>query len=260
MNYLTKKTLLTLLTTSAGALLLSACSSTPKVDYGTLNAEQIYQRGANHIQEEDYDLAVKEFQQLDAHYPFGPYAQQGDLDTIYAYYQDDKPDLALLQANRFINLYPRNPGLSYAYYMKGVINFDQGASFLQRYFYYDISEHDTTTAKQAYMDFNTFIHKFPNSPYVTDAKRRMIYLRNALAQFQLNVALYNLQKKAYIGAITRAQSIIKEYPRTPAVEGALKVMIQAYQALDLTTLANDTIATYQVTYHKAPFAKHKKTS
>ncbi|ODN42131.1 outer membrane protein assembly factor BamD [Piscirickettsia litoralis] len=257
MNYLTKKSLLTLFTASAGALLLSACSSTPKINYNTLNAEQIYQRGAKHMQEEDYDLAVKEFQELDAHYPFGPYAQQGDLDTIYAYYKDDKPDMALLQANRFINLYPNNPGLPYAYYMKGVINFDQGASFLQRYFHYDISEHDTTTAKQAYMDFNTFIHNYPKSPYVTDAKRRMVYLRNALAQFQLNVALYNLQKKAYIGAVTRAQGVIKEYPRTPAVKGALEVMIKAYRALGLNTLAKDTEATYQTTYHKAPFTKKK---
>lgn len=221
-----------------GAVLLAGCSNANKNPYQDWSAHAIYASGHTYLQTGNNTAAITAYQALDAQYPFESFSQKADLDIIYAYYQADEPTLALAAASRYLMLYPNGPDLDYAYYMRGVIEFDNGRGFLQRYAHYDMSQHHTDNYTAAFSDFKIVLTQYPNSPYAPDARRRMIYLNNTLAQYQLNVANFNFQHKAYVGAINRAKQIILYYPNTPAASAALSLMQQSYTALNLPDAAH----------------------
>jgi outer membrane protein assembly factor BamD len=241
----------------ASALTLSACSSDKTVDpYAGNDAKYIYASGHTSLRDGDWNGAITAFQSLDAQYPFGNYARMGDLELIYAQYQNDDPALALAAANRFIRLYPSDPNIAYAYYMRGVINFENGRSFLERYTPYDMAKHDPIEYQNAYQDLNTVVMLYPNSPYVQDARRRMMYLSNTMAQYQLNVATYYFQMKAYVAAVTRAKGVLIHYPQTPALEGALSIMAQSYEQLNLPELEKSALLLLKANFPNDPLVKN----
>jgi outer membrane protein assembly factor BamD len=232
-----KKTLLALLCSS---LFLTACSSDTKPDpYLGNTADYIYAKGQTYLHKGDYNDAITAYQSLDSQYPFEPYSQKGDLALIYAYYKNDQAALALTAADRYIHLYPSDPTVAYAYYMTGVVDFENGRGFLQRRLPYDMSQRNPDNYTSAFHSFNQVVTAFPSSPYAQDARRRMVYLNNTLGQYQLNVADFYLERKAYVAAANRAQNVLINYPQTPAVQGALEVIIQSYQALGLPDLAKN---------------------
>ena len=242
--------------TLASILMLSACSSDKIVDpYQGNDAKYIYASGHSDLQSGDYTGAVQAFQSLDAQYPFNTYTRLGDLEIIYAQYENDNPALALAAANRFIRLYPTDPQVAYAYYMRGVINFDNGRSFLQRYTPYDMAKHDSESYPNAYKDFDTVITLYPDSPYVEDARRRMMYLNNVMAQYQLNIATYYYKMEAYAAAAERAKTVLVYYPQTPQLEGALVVMANSYEQLHLPKLEQSAKLMLKANFPNDPLVK-----
>jgi outer membrane protein assembly factor BamD len=235
-----KRTLLALICSS---LLLTACSSGTKPDpYIGDSPDYIYAKGQAYLHKNDYNDAITAYQSLDSQYPFEQYSQKGDLALIYAYYKNDQAALALTSADRYIHLYPTDPNVAYAYYMTGVVDFENGRGFLQRRLPYDMAQHNPDNYSTAFHSFNQVVVDYPSSPYSQDARRRMMYLNNTLAQYQLNVANFYLQRKAYVAAANRAQVVLLNFPQTPAVQGALEVMVESYQALDLPDLAKNSQA------------------
>lgn len=229
-----------LLVPIAAGLLLVGCS-TNKVDpYLNDPPDYIYAKGHTFLQKSDYNDALAAFQSLDSQYPFNTVTQKGDLESIYAYYQNDNPAMSVTAASRYIKIYPSSPNLDYAYYMMGVVNFENGRGFLQKFFSYDMSEHNAPNYTNAFSNFSTVVTGYPNSPYASDARRRMIYLNNTLAQYQINVADLDFRYKAYVSSINRAQDVLLHYPTSPVTEQALQMMIQSYNALELTDLAAST--------------------
>lgn len=222
----------------AGSLLLAGCSTTKVDPYLNDPPEYIYAKGHQYLQKNDYTDALKAYQSLDSQYPFNPLTQKGDLESVYAYYENDDPAMAMTAASRYIKVYPNAANLDYAYYMTGVINFENGRGFLQRYLPYNMSQHNAPNYTYAFNDFATVINNYPDSPYAPDARRRMIYLNNTLAQYQLNVANMNFAYKAYVAAANRAQNVLINYPTSPMRQQALQLMIKSYQALGLNDLAD----------------------
>jgi len=220
--------------------ILAACSSSPVKDpYSGLKASYIYAKGHGYLQRGYYDNAITAYQSLDSQYPFESYSQLGDLDLIYAYYKDGEPALALAAADRYIMLYPHAKDLAYAHYMKGVIEFEDGRGFLQKYFPYSMAQHSPASYAKSYSEFQLILNKYPNSPYSQDARRRMIFLKNTMAQYELNVANFYFKLKAYVAAANRAKIVLQHYPRTPAVKPALELIIKSYKLLNLPRLAVD---------------------
>ncbi len=220
----------------AAALILTGCSTTHVDPYAGDSPEYIYAKGHTYLQKDDDMDALTAYQSLDSQYPFNPLTQKGDLETIYAEYDNDNPALAVTAASRYTKVYPNGPYLDYAYYMMGVVDFENGRGFLQKYFPYNMSQHNASNYVNAFNYFNTVVTQYPKSPYAPDARRRMIYLNNTLAQYQVNVAFLNYQLKAYVAAIDRAQDVILNYPNTPETKQALDIMIKSYQALGLKDL------------------------
>lgn len=234
--------ILTILIGASLAVALAGCSFFGKKYDQTegWSAAKIYSEAASELDGSNYDKAAELYEKLEARYPFGRYAMQAQLDSAYAYYKADEPEKALAAADRFIKLYPQNPYVDYAYYLKGIINYNRSVGFIDRYIPTDPSQRDPGSALDAFVDFSELVQRFPDSKYAQDARQRMLYLRNNLAKHEIHVARYYMKRGAYMAAANRCNYVIEHFQRTPAVQEALEVLVDAYQALGESKLAADT--------------------
>ena len=203
------------------------------------SAEKLYAEAASELDSSNYARAIELYEKLESRYPFGRYAMQAQLDVAYAHYRAEEPEKAIAAADRFIKLYPQNPFVDYAYYLKGIVNYNRSVGFLDRYIPTDASQRDPGSALDAFTDFSLLVERFPDSKYAEDARQRMLYLRNNLARHEVNVAHYYMRRGAYLAAANRANYVIERFQRTSAVEDALEVLIDAYRALNKPELAAD---------------------
>jgi outer membrane protein assembly factor BamD len=203
------------------------------------SAAELYNEAARELDGANYQRAIELYQKLETRYPFGRYAMQGQLDVAYAHYKADQPEEAIAAADRFIKLYPQNPYVDYAYYLKGIVNYNRSVGFIDRFIPTDQSQRDPGSALDAFEDFAELVRRFPDSRYAEDARQRMLYLRSNLARNEVNVAEYYMKRGAYLAAANRAQYVIERFQRTSAVEDALEVLIEAYERLGKEQLATD---------------------
>lgn len=204
-----------------------------------LSAAQLYAEAKEELTNGGYENSVKLFERLESRFPFGPYAQQAQLEIAYAYYKQGDQAQALAAVERFIKLHPNHANLDYMLYLRGLITFNDSLGFLNFIANQDITERDPKASRDSFDAFKQLVIQFPDSKYTPDALLRMKYLVNALAQYDLHVAKYYLRRHAYLAAANRAQAAIKEYPDAPAVEEALFVLVKAYDAMGLTELRDD---------------------
>lgn len=216
------------------------------------SSAKFYSEAKAALANEQYEEAIEYFEKLEARYPYGRYAQQAQLEIAYAYYKYDEPDSAIAAADRFLKLHPRHPNADYAYYLKGLVNFNRGRTFLQRLLKTDDSERDIEAARQAFRDFRELVEKYPNSRYAQDARQRMRYLRNTMAEHQIHVGRFYMKRKAYVAAVNRAKHVLNEYPQTPSVPEALGLMSEAYRALGMDALAQDAERVLSANYPDHP--------
>lgn len=236
------------------AALLVGCSLLPeKIDETQgWSVQQLYSEAKDSMSSGNYKTAIEYLDKIQARYPFGRYAQQAQIDTIYCQYKDNEPDAAIAAADRFIKANPRHPYVDYAYYMKGLANFNRSNSLLERLAPTDRDKTDTNTARQAYSDFAELARKFPDSKYAEDARQRMLFLHNSLAAYEVNVADFYMRRGAYVAALNRATYVLKTYSRTPAAEDALSIMTQAYIKMGMPQLANDSLRVLERNYPQSP--------
>lgn len=241
-----KSYFLTLGLTLTLTLGLTACSTKEKKDpYLNWPAPKIYAKGHAYLKKGDYNDAITAYESLNSQYPFDSASKNGDLELIYAYYLSGDPALSLAASSRYIKLYPNDPNAAYAYYMAGVVEFNNGRGFLERYLPYQMSQHQSDNYSAAFSSFNQVVTLFPNSAYVEDSRRRMVYLNNTEADHDLSVAEFYFDQKAYVASATRAESVIIHYPNTPAALSAMKLLADSYHKLDLNDLAQSANNYYQ---------------
>ncbi len=221
------------------ALVLTGCSSMPDDETAGWDANKIYSEAKSLMTKGDYEQAIKMFEKLEARYPYGRYAQQAQLDTAYSYFKSGEPDLAILSAERFIKLHPNHSDVDYAYYLKGLANFNEDIGVLGNVINPDLTQRDPRAALDAFNAFRELIERFPNSKYVGDSRLRMQYLVNMLAAHEIHVARYYYKRSAYIATVNRCQSVIAQYPNAPSHEEALFLLVASYDKLKLDTLRDD---------------------
>ncbi|MDG2327214.1 MAG: outer membrane protein assembly factor BamD [Halioglobus sp.] len=214
--------------------------------------QQIYEEAQRYLRNKNWNLAVRSLQVLESRYPFGKYAEQSQLEIIYAHYNGYEHDAAVEAAERFIRLHPAHPNVDYAYYMKGLAAFAGNDDIFSRFLPTDESERDVSQAKEAFAEFNQLVSRFPDSPYAPDARARMVHLRNLLARHEILVANYYFRRGAYMAATNRGRYVVENFQRTPAVADGLAVMAQGYILLGLEDLAKDTIVILAMNYPEHP--------
>ncbi|HRD67445.1 MAG TPA: outer membrane protein assembly factor BamD [Candidatus Competibacter sp.] len=236
------------------AALLAGCSLLPeKIDETKgWSVQRLYSEARESMNEGNYKTALEYLDKIQARYPFGRYAQQAQLDTVFIQYKDSEPDAAIAAADRFIKANPRHPYVDYAYYMKGLVNFNRSNTLFDRLAPVERDKTDTGTARQSYNDFAELTRKFPNSKYAEDARQRMLFLHNSLAAYEVNVADYYLRRGAYVAAVNRAKYVLETYARTPASADALSVMTQAYVKMGMPQLAADSLRVLERNYPQSP--------
>ena len=212
------------------------------------SAENLYKQGREAMQAHDYALAVEIFEALSARYPFAEESRQARLEVIYAYYRLDEKESAKDAAETFIRENPTHPRIDYAWYLKGLVDFERTPHAMERWLNIDMAEKAPQTARDSFESLNTVVTKYPKSSYAADARRRMIYMRNRLADYELNVAGYYLERGAWLAAAQRARQTIEQYDGAPAVKRALQVMIFCYRKLDYSDLAANTERVFQENY------------
>jgi outer membrane protein assembly factor BamD len=229
---------------AVGIAMLAAGCRSHRGDDAKSGPEVIYARAQKAIRNSSYGEAIKQLEALQSRFPFSEPARQSQLDLIYAYYKNREVDPAIDAADTFIRENPTNPRVDYAYYMKGLVYFERQSNWLERRFNVDLSQRPPVNARKSFEAFQQLIDKYPHSQYIGDARQRMVFLRNRLADFELHVALYYMRRGAYVGAINRAKYCVENYDGAPAVKGSMKVLVDAYRDLKMMDLAANAERVY----------------
>jgi len=234
------------------ALAVSACSSDPNrlppdnpfkpeqtsAREQRLQAGELYRLARESLDSSDFATAEQRYSTLILRFPFTDYAVQGQIDRIYAVYRSYQPEDALAQAERFLRDYPRHPHADYVQYVKGLVNFDRDRGISDS-LGFDTTRRDTSNLRRSFDDFSLLVQRYPDSIYVADARERMIFLRNRIAEHELTVVSYYMRRGAYVAAAKRAEQLIAQYPGAPATLEALDLLRESYRELGLKDQAKD---------------------
>lgn len=230
-------------------LLISGCASDGNKDETDGWSEtKLYSEATEKLKDNDFAKCGSYFEKLEARFPFGPYSQQAQINAAYCYWKASEQAQALVAVDRFIKLHQGSPNLDYAFYLKGLITFNDDLGFLGKFTGQDLSERDPKAAREAFEAFKVVVDRFPNSKYAPDALDRMRYIVNSLAEADVIVARYYFQRGAYLAAANRAQLVLKDYDRAPAVEEALYILIKSYERLGMTDLSTDGIRVFKLNF------------
>ena len=215
---------------------LCSCSSNEEIPDERLIEKELYDQAQTRLKSENFSTAIISLQTLESRFPFGRYAEQAQAELIYAYYKNFDYEASRSAADRFINLHPRHPHTSYAYYIKGLSSFTDDSGLFNRFFVSDLSKRDMEPAQSSFDDLAEFLSRYPESKYAPHAKQRMVYLRNLLSRHEMHVADFYMERGAYLAAIGRAKHVIEHIPNTPQTPFALSILVEAYDKLDYQEL------------------------
>ncbi len=235
---------------------LPACKKDKAVDVGR-PASEMYADAKHYLESQNWGRAIQSYQRLSTRFPFGRYTEQAQLELAYAYHKGGQPEAALSTADRFIRTYPSHPNVDYAYYIRGLTNYEQRVGFMERMMPSRVRDRDQTAARESFRDFDELIRRFPDSRYAPDARQRMVFLRNNLSFYELDVARYYLRRKAYVAAASRARYALETYPGSPEMGNALEILHISYTEMGLPELAEDTMKILILNYPDHPYVTGK---
>ena len=237
-----KYTILVILTSS---VLVSCNSDGPQIE----QPEKIYyDQAQRRMTAKNFYGAIESLEAIETRYPFGKYAEQAQVELIYAHFMNSETEAAHTAAEKFIRLHPRHPNIDYAYFMKGLSSYTRDREFLTRVSDTDLSNRDISGAKESFAELTEFLTRFPDSQYVPYAKQRNVYLRNMIAKSELAAADYYITIDAYVAAIRRANYVIENIPNSSENYRALKILEVSYDALGYSNLLNDVRVVINVNY------------
>ncbi len=222
---------------------LAGCSSTPTEEKNTqvssMTAQELFDDAKSSMRTGNFARAIELLEEIDTRYPFGRISEQAKLELVYAYFKKGDFESGQALADRFLRQHPQHENADYVYYMKGVMHYESEVGLFKEFFNADVSKRDTTSIKAAFDNFKALVEVYPESKYAPDARQRMIQIRNMLADYELHVARYYMQRDTYIAAANRAKYIVENFPKTPAVPSALEILINSYNILELPEIAEE---------------------
>ena len=220
------------------AALVLGCGGNPNRPAST-DASRLYKKAYKSLQSKNYSSAIDSYELLSSRYPFSDESKQAQLDLMYAYYKNDEADSAVDVAETFLVEQPTHPRVDYAWYIKGLVYFPRDRGPLEKLLRVDLSERPPSNVHQSFENFERLVNAFPDSPYAEDARQRMVFLRNRLAEFEMHVARYYIRRGAWVAAINRAKWVLENYQEAPSSLDALEILIDAYGELRMVDLAQD---------------------
>ena len=235
--------------------LIAACGSTAKDEELRNSPEKLYAQAKDDLAAGSFDAAIKSLERVEGRASGTLLGQQATLDLAYAQWRTNERVLAIATLDRFIKLHPSSPGMDYALYLKGLVNFNDNLGFLSSVSRQNLSERDQQASRDAFQAFGQLIEQFPQSKYSDDARARMDYIVNALAEYEVHVARYYYRRSAFLAAANRAQQAVRDYQRAPASEEALYIMAASYEKLGLNTLRADAERVLKTNFPNTRYVK-----
>ena len=230
------------------SILISACASNRTQDEEVLAEKEYYDNARTAMSSGNFGEAETSLDALETFYPFGRFAEQAQLDLIYARYQNLDLEGARAAADRFLRLNPQSEHADYALYMRGRASYNLDIGLAARFLPIDTEARDPGEQRQAYRDFSELLNRYPASRYAPDARQRMIAIRNRLANLELAAAEYYISREAYLAANARARFVVENYPTTPSVEKAMIILAETFRFLDLKKGASDAVAMLKLNF------------
>ena len=221
-------------------------------DSAGLTEKDFYERIQTSLNASNWTVAISNLQLLESQFPFGKYAEQGQLELIYAQYKSGDYESSIASADRFIRLHPQHPNVDYAFYVKGLSEISQTGGFFDSFLPTDSSMRDIGEARGAFTTLTELLSRFPESPYAADARKRLVSLRNRLARAEIHVANYYFTRGAYLAAANRVRFVVENFQQSPAVPDGLAVMAQAYYLLEMKELADNSVEVLVANYPEHP--------
>ena len=248
-----KLSMLRVLLLAGAGLLLAACSSTPDDKTSNWSPNKLYAEAKDELNSGAYDKAAVLLEKLEGRAAGTPLAQQAQLEKAYAHYKAAEPAQATAALERFMKLHPASPAIDYALYLKGLINFNDDLGWFSFITLQNLSERDQKAAKESFESFKELVTRFPDSRYAPDARLRMTFIVNSLAEYEVHVARYYFRRGAYLAAINRSQAALADYRDVPALEEALYIMVKSYEALGMRQLSDDSKRVLESSYPNSEF-------
>ncbi|MDB2566068.1 outer membrane protein assembly factor BamD [Porticoccaceae bacterium] len=221
-------------------------------DSAGLTEKDFYERIQTSLNASNWTVAISNLQLLESQFPFGKYAEQGQLELIYAQYKSGDYESSIASADRFIRLHPQHPNVDYAFYVKGLSEISQTGGFFDSFLPTDSSMRDIGEARGAFTTLTELLSRFPESPYAADARKRLVSLRNRLARAEIHVANYYFTRGAYLASANRGRFVVENFQQSPAVPDGLAVMAQAYYLLEMKELADNSVEVLVANYPEHP--------
>lgn len=232
---------------------MTGCSTAPVDKTAGMSPNTLYAEAKDEMSTSQWDKAVPLLEKLEARAAGTPLAQQAQVDKAYAQYKSGEPAQALATLERFMKLHPASPALDYALYLKGIVNFNDDLGMFSGITRQDLSERDQKAAKESFESFKELATRFPDSRYSPDARKRMAYIVNSLAEYEVHVARYYYRRGAYLAAVNRAQLAVSDYRDVPAIEEALFIIYKSYDAMGMTQLRDDAKRVLEINYPQSEF-------
>lgn len=236
-----------------GLAQLTGCGLTNEDASANWSPNRIYTEARDEAAAGAYDKAIPLFERLEGRAAGTPLAQQAQLEKAYAHHKAGEQAQAIATLDRFMKLHPASPAIDYALYLKGLVNFNDNLGLFSSFARQDLSERDQKAAKESFEAFKELTTRFPDSRYTADARARMTYIVNSLAQYEVHVARYYMRRGAYVAAINRAQAALAEYQNVPALEEALFILHRSYEALGMPQLAADARRVLEKNYPSSTY-------
>ncbi len=230
------------------ALALGACGSIEKDATAKWDADRLYNEARAELNNGSWSRARELYEKLEARYPFGRYAQQAQIEIAYCYYKEGETADAIAATDRFLKLNPGSTNADYVYYLRGIINFIEPPALLGPLVHYRVSERDPKSMVESFEAFKELITRYPNSRYTPDAMLRIRFLRDALADHEVRVADYYYRRGAYLAAVNRAQTALRDYQGASPNEHALVIIVRSYDGLGLQDLREDALRVLRANY------------
>ncbi|MDQ6684690.1 MAG: outer membrane protein assembly factor BamD [Pseudomonadota bacterium] len=238
------------------AAVLAAGCDTIRDEPGRWTPERLYAEAKDEAAIGNWEKAAQYYERLEGRAAGQVLAEQAQIERAYALWKAGEKAQALTALERFIKLRPSSPAMDYAYYLQGLINFNDNLGLFGSIIGQDLSERDQQASRDAYQSFRHLVEQFPQSTYAEDARQRMGYIVNVLATYEVHVARYYFRRGAYVAAANRAQQTVQEFQQSPAAEEALYIMAQSYDRLGLTQLRDDTTRVLQKSFPQSDIAAH----
>lgn len=225
------------------ALTLGACgTSSKKEEEAALAAERpvesIYNEAADEMDAGRYSKSARLFAEVERQHPYSQWATQAQLMSAFSLYKAGQYDEAIIALEQFIRLHPGHKDIDYAYYLRGLCNYDQIT---------DVTR-DQDMTKQALENFDTLLRLFPESRYARDTKLKRDLTLDHLAGKEMDIGRYYLTRNYYTSAIKRFMVVVKEYQTTTHVPEALHRLVEAYMHLGMFNEATRVAAVLGYNY------------